>query len=351
MGATHDDAITVVVSAELGAVQKKDFGTVLHASDDVGAGFPLLRVYESPSDVRGDSDVNAPTQDFVADFVFGQENGVSKAAIGKVDLVGTLSDEMDALVAAEASTGIPWYGLDLSSFAQANIEDIAAWAESSEKLYIAQTLDAAVLAGTAGNVAEVLAGFLYTRTGLIYHGPPLERLALGWLAKKLGKDPDTGKTSWRRATIVGVAIDDISSTEKATVQGNNANTYLPEGGLPTTAKGWLCSGNPIDTRISRDWLKFRLTERLVAQLVAISNRNADMPYDQDGIDAVYHTIITFLSVGEVLRHFQIGSKKLVKPVIDDIDAATRASRKLTMNGSVILAGSIEEIDLNITVEF
>jgi hypothetical protein len=351
MGATHDDAINVTVSAELGAVQKKDFGTVLHATDDVTGGFPLLRVYESPSDIQADTDVNQATRDFVSDFGFAQEGGVSKLAVGKVNLAGTLSDEMDALVAEESSTGIPWYGADLSSFVQANIQDVAAWAESSEKLYIAQTSDAAVLAGTAGNVAEILAGFLYTRTALIYHGPPLERLALGWLSKKLGKDPDTGKTSWRRATVVGVAADDISSTEKATVQGNNGNTYLTEGGIPTTAKGWLCSGNPIDTRITRDWLKARLTERLVGMLVAVSNRNEDLPYDQDGIDAVYHQVITFLSTGESLRHFQVGSKKLVKPLIDDIDDATRASRKLTMNGSVILAGSIEEIDLNITVEF
>jgi hypothetical protein len=351
MGATHDDAIDVTVSAELGAVAKKDFGTLLHATDDVGAGFPVLRQYESPADVRADSDVNPTTQDLIADYGLAQEGGVSKIAIGKVDYTGFAADELDALVAAEASTGIPWYGLDLSSLVQANIEIAAAWAESSAKLFIAQTSDAAVLAGTAGNVAEILAGFLYTRTGLIYHSPDAERLALGWAAKKLGKDPDTGKTSWRRATIVGVAVDDISSTEKATVQGNNANTYLPEGGIPTTAKGWLCSGNPIDTRISRDWLKFRLTELLVAQLVAISNRNEDLPYDQDGIDAVYHTVITFLSKGEVLRHFQLGSKRLVKPLIDDIDDATRASRLLTLNGSVILAGSIEEIDLNITVEF
>lgn len=345
------DPITVTVSADAGAVPRKKFGVPLHATDDVAGGFPTLRIYGSPAAIKADADVNQATRDFLADFGFSQEGGVDEIAIGKVDYTGFAADELDALVAAEQTTGINWYGLDLSDLLQANIQIAAAWAESSSKLFVGQTADAAVLAGTAGNVAEIMAGFLYKRSALIYHGPLLERLALGWLSKKLGKDPDTGKTSWRHLTVAGVVADDITDTEDTTVQGNNANTYKLRQGKVTTAKGVLASSNPIDTRITRDWFEARATERLTSLVTAISNRNEDLPYDQDGIDQAYGVVRALLKEGEDIRHFQLGSSSLVKPDIRTISAAIRATRKLTMNGSTTFAGSIEEIDVTIAMEF
>lgn len=350
------DPITVIVSADLGGAPKADFGIPLHATDDVGGGFPTLRLYSSPAEIKADADVNQATRDFLTDYGFAQrdQGGVSQIAIGKVDYVGFAADELDALVAAQQAAGFTFYGLDLSSLTQADVQIAAAWAESSEKLYVGQTADAAVLAGTGGNVAEVLAGFLYTRSALLYHGNLTARAALAWLCKKLGKDPDTppsGKTSWRHATLAGVAVDILTSSESAAVEGNNANTYELRQGRNTTAKGVLCSSNPIDTRITRDWFKARATERLTDLIVAISNRNEALPYDQDGIDQAYGVVRSLLKEGEDLRHFQVGSSSLVKPDIRTIPAATRKTRKLTMNGRTIDAGSLEEIDLTIAVEF
>lgn len=347
------DPITVTVSAQLGSVPRKKFGLPLHATDDVAGGFPLLRKYASPAEIQADTDVNQATRDFLSDFGFSQRDsgGVDEIAVGKVDYVGFAAADLQALADAEQSTGIEWYGLDLSSLLAANILVAAAWAESQSKLFVGQTADADVLTGAGGNVAELLAGFLYTRSALIYHGPLLERLALAWLSKKLGKDPDTGKTSWRHATLVGVAADVLSSTEEAAIDGNNANSYKLRQGVITTAKGVLASSNPIDTRITRDWFKARATERLTSLITSVSNRNEDLPYDQDGIDRAYGTVRALLTEGEEIRHFQLDSSKLVKPDIRTIPAATRATRKLTMNGSTILAGSLEEIDLTIAVEF
>ncbi len=347
------DPITVTVSADLGGAPKKDFGIPLHATDDVLGGFPTLRLYSSPAEIKADTDVNQATRDFLTDYGFAQRDngGVSQLAIGKVDYTGFAADELDSLVAAEQAAGFQFYGLDLSDLTPANILVSAAWAESSEKLYIGQSADADVLTGAGGNIAELLAAFNYGRTALLYHGNVTARAALAWMSKKLGKDPDVGKTSWRHATLAGVVVDNLTSSEVAAVDGNFANTYRLRQGRDTTAKGVLFSGNPIDTRITRDWLKARATERLTDLIVAISNRNEDLPYDQDGIDQAYGVVRSLLKEGEDIRHFQVGSSSLVKPDIRDIPAATRATRKLTMNGRTIDAGSLEEIDLTIAVEF
>jgi hypothetical protein len=207
--ANLDGAITITVSASAGGVDRKDFGTVLHITDDVGGGFPLLRVYDSARSVRADTDVNAATQELLADYGFAQSPRVRKIAIGKVNYVSALAAQLDALVAEEKSAGVPWYGLVASSQDEAEVLEAAAWAESSEKLYVGQTADAAVPAGTAGNVAEDMAGFAYDRSALIYHATAAEDAAMAWAAKKLAKDPDVGKTSWRHVGLAGVSKADL----------------------------------------------------------------------------------------------------------------------------------------------
>lgn len=350
---THDNAISITVGSDLAGVDRKDFGTVLHVTDDVGAGFPLLRVYDGPASIKADSDVNQPTIDFLVNYGFAQNPRVRKIAVGKVSYIATLSDELDALVAEEASTGIPWYGFDLSSLTEADILDAAAWAESSKKLYIAQSSDTDVKDGTAGNVAEDLNGFSYDRTGLIYHLPDTERAALAWLSKKLAKNPDgpgNGKTTWRHATLGGVAVDTLTDTERDTINGNEANTYLKLGGAPTTAEGHLATGNPIDTRISRDWTEARLFERFAALFVAYSNRNEDIPYDQDGLNILFAELREFLQLGEDLRHFRRGSSTFVRPRIADIPTADVLARLLRILAGSVLAGTVERLALDIAVQ-
>lgn len=350
---THDNAISIVVSSDLAGVDRKDFGTVIHVTDDVGAGFPLLRVYDGPASIKADSDVNAPTVAFLTNYGFSQNPRVRKIAVGKVNFTGTLSDELDALVAAEGSTGIPWYGLDSASQLEADILDIAAWAESSKKLYVAQTADAAVKDGTAGNVIEDLNGFSYDRTASGYHLPLTERQALAWLSKKLAKNPDgpgNGKTTWRHVGLAGVAVDALTDTERDSIQGDEGNTYLNLGGSPTMAKGHLATGNPIDTRISRDWTEARLFERYAAIMVAYSNRNEDIPYDQDGLNILFAELREFLQLGENLRHFRRGSSTFVRPRIADIPTADVLARILRIKAGTVLAGTVEEIDLNIAVQ-
>ena len=347
--------VNVSVSANEGGVDRKVFAAGLWMTDDVGGGFPTLRQYESPSEIQADTDVNVATRDLLVDYAFAQRNrgGLSKIAVGKINYAGTISDEVAGLVAAESSTGIQWYGAAASSVVQADIEDLAAALEAYEKLGVWLTGDAAVLAGTGGNVAEVLATAAYGRSALLYHADTSERAALAWMCKKLGKDPDTGKTSWRHCELTGIASDSdtVDGTEKTTAQSDNANLYLNFQGDPATGDGVLADGNPIDTRITRDWIAARLRERVALRLKTASDLNQDIPYDQDGIDAFYGDFATLLALGESLRHFQIGASSVTKPLIQNIDAATRASRLLTLEGSAVFAGSIEEIAINLAVQF
>ena len=349
--ANLDGAVSVTVSADSGGIDRKDFGTVLHVTDDLGAGFPDLRAYDGAKSVRADSDVNVATQDLIADFGFSQSPRVRKIAIGEIDYVAPLAAQLDALVAAEKATGISWYGLDSASLLEADVLEVAAWAESSGKLYVPQTADAAVPAGTALNVAEDLAGFAYDRSALVYHAVAAERASLAWLAKKLAKDPDTGKTSWRHVGLTGVSIADLTDTERDTIFGNSANVHGNFGGRSAMGKGRLASTNPIDTRISRDWTEARLFERFAALFVAKSNRNEDVPFDQDGLNLMFAELLDFLQTGENLRHFRRGSKQFVQPLIAAIPSADVIARILKMSGSVILAGAIEETGIDIAVKF
>lgn len=347
MSATHDNAIAITVAADSGRIDTQDFGTPLLATDQLEAGFTeRVRFYESVTEVNADADLQADTVARL-NLAFAQTPRSQRLAVGRINFAVTVGDELDA-IRAESDD---WYGLAASTRAELKIIDIAAWAETNERLYAAQTSDAALLAGTALNIGEDLRLATRDHTTLLYHSDDTVAADLAWLAKKLGKDPDSGTTTWRHATLTGVTPDVITSTEKGNVETENANTYLTLFGQGATGKGLLSSGNQIDTRISRDWIDARISEGIAVLFLGFSNRNESIPYDNDGISLVAGVVEEWFGRGESLRHFRVGSTSLVIPKIEDIATADITARILRLNGSATLAGSIEEVAITITVLF
>ena len=344
MPATLDINVSVNVLDSPGAVNRKDFGIPVHATADVGAGFTeLIRYYASANEAAQDTDLNASAQTAVA-AGFSQDPHPAKVGVAKVAYI-SLATDLDALKAFDDS----WYGLDLFSRAQADIEAAAAWAEANEKLFCPQTSDAALLAGTPANVGLNLQAASYDRTGLSYHSDDAEHLAFALLCHRLAINPDEKSTIWAYAQLAGITVDSVNSTQKTNILAASANLYIPFKGQPAYWPGTLASGRYFDQRTTADWFKARTEERLAQLLIDATNRGEKVPYDNDGIGMVANQISAQLSEGERLKHFRADSSTLQIPVISDIPQATIQSRKLTISGQTVLAGAIQEITANITV--
>lgn len=112
--------------------------------------------------------------------------------------------------------------LYISSSLKADIVAVAAKAEVSGRLFIAQTSDEDVASGTAGNVAETLAAKNYTNTKLITHidSESLKGALLGVMA-----NPYLGSVGDLYSQFSGVTPQNYDSTSMSNFDKNNVGYY------------------------------------------------------------------------------------------------------------------------------
>lgn len=112
--------------------------------------------------------------------------------------------------------------LYISSSLKADIVAVAAKAEVSGRLFIAQTSDEDVASGTAGNVAETLAAKNYTNTKLITHidSESLKGALLGVMA-----NPYLGSAGDLYSQFSGVTPQNYDSTSMSNFDKNNVGYY------------------------------------------------------------------------------------------------------------------------------
>lgn len=104
----------------------------------------------------------------MARAVLTQRPALATIKIGRKDAGdASWADALDAIYEEDPD----WYGLACDTRDATDIEDIAGWADSKFALYVAQTLDADVLTGASGNIAETLADADYSRVALLWHDP------------------------------------------------------------------------------------------------------------------------------------------------------------------------------------
>lgn len=112
--------------------------------------------------------------------------------------------------------------LYISSSLKADIVAVAAKAEVSGRLFIAQTSDEDVASGTADNVAETLAAKNYTNTKLITHidSESLKGALLGVMA-----NPYLGSVGDLYSQFSGVTPQNYDSTSMSNFDKNNVGYY------------------------------------------------------------------------------------------------------------------------------
>lgn len=112
--------------------------------------------------------------------------------------------------------------LYISSSLKADIVAVAAKAEVSSRLFIAQTSDEDVASGTVGNVAETLAAKNYANTKLITHidSESLKGALLGVMA-----NPYLGSVGDLYSQFSGVTPQNYDSTSMSNFDKNNVGYY------------------------------------------------------------------------------------------------------------------------------
>lgn len=286
--------------------------------------------------------------------VFSQTNGVDQVLIGRED-VGDAdwTATMDAVAAEGDDT---WYITNTETRVDADVEDVAIWTEAQStnpKIYIAQTLSAAMLAGTPGNIGETLKDLSLTRSALVYHDSDTEYLDGGWSSIGGGLNLDTpdGVGIWGYKTPVGIDYAALTAAQAAAVYTENANFYGRQLGLNFVSDGTMAVGTPrfIDVTTSLDWIKKRLEEAVLGAFVSTPTK---ISYTNAGINILRAVEQGVMTQGVSYGHLSPDDPPvIVMPDQSEISSAVKQTRVLTNTISCVLAGAIQKAVITVSVTF
>ena len=240
-----------------------------------------------------------------------------------------------------------WFGLVIDSRDRAVINAVAAWSESNRRLFLAQANDAdAADASDTDNVLLDLTSRSYGFTAFNWYSNDAERMDGAYMSK-LSADPDSTTTTWAHYTLVGVPIDPgLTQTQQATLLSRNANVYSSLFGNGATFEGKTVDGRFIDLRITAEWTRNRIQERIAQALLNASNANDKIPFTNQGLTRLGNVIVGLLLEGEEIGHFVPNSSEVEIPQLNQVTAADRANRCARYSFSVEPAGAIHKTRIN-----
>lgn len=236
-----------------------------------------------------------------------------------------------------------WYGLYNLYNSKAEVQAIAAWTESNEKLFLADTQDTVVITTAVGgtDVADDLKDSSYFRTAAVYHPANDEFLGAAILGRCLPLDP--GSETWMFKTLAGVAVYTLTSTHLTNLRAKNCGYYYSINDRAITAQGKVASGEFIDTVRFRDWFKARTQERMFLTML----NNEKVPYTDPGINLLAADLKAQISEGIAVGGIATDPEPTVTvPKARDAAPADKAARLLRgLKFTYTLAGAIHKVEV------
>lgn len=289
--------------------------------------------------------------------VFSVEQPIKDVYVGRRDSGdATWDDTLDAIY--DEYPG--WYFTTIESRAEATILAVASWieAKTQPKIFLASTKDAAVLAGTAGNVMLDLQASAYVRTATQYNvnGDSNDGSSIAhgyrdgaWASRGGGYNLDTLRPTWDFMQLTGQIADTFTEPEYNDIWDANGNIFSAVSGFGTTAftsKGVVAQGRPIHVTTSIDWFKRRIQEGVLRMRL----NNPQIGIDYDGINKIRNVMGGVIEVGYKAGH--LDRLRPTKPTFPDplsVSDADRLAGKLTVSADVYLKSEARKFVFNFNV--
>lgn len=325
-------------------VAQQDFGTPLFVAEQsgMGAGFTeRIRFYDDQDDVDADATDLGATAVAALTAMFNQTLTPARVACGRADIVApeTYSQALDAISAENDN----WYGIAIQSRAETDISSAASWAATHDRVYVAQSSDADILAAPETDVYGLLKAAGNDHTLGLYHSIDAEWADCAWLANRLSVNPDLQTTIWSYTTLVGVTTMTPTTTELTNILAKNANVYSTFYGIGATGMGTVADGTKADLILTADWVKARIEEKLATHLLTYSNAGRKIPYTDKGINTFRQKTKEVLDLGERVEHFAPGTSAIQMPKLADVPVADVENRVLNYTFTTEPAGAIEKV--------
>lgn len=338
------DFITINITRQTRGVSRQGFGYPMFLSEH-DAFTDRVRAYTSIASVEDDFAVTSLEYQ-VAQKFWSQDIGPERIYIGRKEADESWTEAASAVQDAEDD----WYFLTASTHDSDDIQELAAWVETQEKLY-----------GTSYADLDAQDPAIETDPGFILNQQVFDRTFLVWsedandeypeasyIGLQAPKDP--GSTTWKFRELTGVTPSTMSPTAKLTLAGDKFasgkgyNVYTREGGRNMMSEGKVVSGEFIDTMRFVDWLRARMREAIFARLM----NSEKIPFTNEGFAIIEGEMRKVLQRGVAVGG--LSSFTVTVPDARSLDFNERANRVATgFRFEGILAGAIHFVGIDGTV--
>lgn len=263
-----------------------------------------------------------------------------------------IGSDLDACLAEDSG----WYGLTtvINATPATNLitmEAASAWCQINKKIYLAQSLEPTVLAGTAGNDLLVLAAKNNNRTAYAWHQSNSELLAVAAMSYKFQADPDVQSTNWAYVPVSGISLKDprLTSTQWGFIESQFGNRFDTFGGNGKFGMGISTTDKHIDTIITEDWLEARLRETYIQLLSDVAARNGSIGLNDKELQIFPSAGQKILDQGVTAQHLNEGSTSISVQKRADMSDADVLDRQVRVTASGVAAGSAEKVTVTMTL--
>lgn len=226
-----------------------------------------------------------------------------------------------------------WFGLIVDNPSEAIVNAAASWAETHRKLLGFTTGDSAAKTSAPGmgdvldDQAQANRAFTYG----LYSERPHQYSAAALMGRMFPLDPGSG--TWAYKTLRNTNASRLTATQRANIEGKNANWYLDVNGRAITYQGKTGLGDFIDVTRTVEWVKARIQEGLFEVLTGAPK----VPFTDKGIAAVEAVIRAVWEEG--IAHNALNDDLVVNvPRAVDVPLGDRANRLLS---GVSFSGTVQ----------
>jgi hypothetical protein len=263
-----------------------------------------------------------------------------------IKLLDTSTNAGIATDLAAAAQDHSFYGFVIDSFAEAENNAAAVWAEANAKIFFAQSGDSTNFVDAAGTgVAKDFFDAGYNRSTVAQNGDGMSDAGAATLARQLALDPGTSSSAFK--TLSGVTAGALRSGQITNAKGKNLLLYALDDGQPQTWFGKMASGRAIRIQQALDLLDARIREAVKSAFLS----NEFIPMSDAGFAimgaAVRGVLSAFQANGIILPGFTV-----TVPKVATISDADKIAGKLSnLKFACVMPNDMLKVDVKGVVSF
>lgn len=254
-----------------------------------------------------------------------------------------VTEDWDVAIEAVRTVNDTWYHLNTESHVEADILEIAAYIETTDKKYSFSSQDTDIPTSATDDIFSQLKALGYNNTFFMYSGAADTNFAECARVGRFAPE-QPGSNVWVYKTLVGVVADNLTSSQSTYIKNKNGATYETIGGVSANVGNLTASGENIDVIIFVDWLKSRLQE----SIWFLEVNSQKIGYTPAGAAAIEGEVRKVMAEGIQIGGLADDPQPIVTvPNVLNLSSSVRATRNLPdVSFEARLAGAILTTAIN-----